>query len=216
MVPHQTHRGRNALNRLKVFEGCPPPYDNVKRLCVPIAMKVLCLRSDRKFCKIGRVAHEVGWQYKDVVANLEAKRKIKSRLAYLHKKKLKVSVLTAMCCFCISATFKCFFSNMMRQQQIPYLHCLMNLWKDFVFWFLFFRHIKHYEQFYSNISLYWCNHITFLYRPSQERHAPRSPKRSSHRMQFLNNTDILQLRQSKKILQTKNNCKIFAIKKSSE
>lgn len=109
MVPHQTHRGRNALNRLKVFEGCPPPYDNVKRLCVPIAMKVLCLRSDRKFCKIGRVAHEVGWQYKDVVANLEAKRKIKSRLAYLHKKKLKVSVLTEMCCYSISATFEYFF-----------------------------------------------------------------------------------------------------------
>lgn len=94
MVPHQTNRGKNALKRLKVFEGCPPPFDNVKRLCVPIAMKVLCLRSDRKFCKVGRVAHEVGWQYKDVVANLEAKRKIKSRLAYLHKKKLKVSVLT--------------------------------------------------------------------------------------------------------------------------
>lgn len=90
MVPHQTQRGKSALKRLKVYEGCPPPYDNVKRLCVPIAMKVLCLRSDRKFCKIGRVAHEVGWQYKDVVANLEAKRKIKSRLAYLHKKKLKV------------------------------------------------------------------------------------------------------------------------------
>jgi len=89
MVPHQTQRGKDALRRLKVFEGIPPPYDKLKRVCVPIAMKVLCLRSDRKFCKIGRVAHEVGWQYKDVVANLEAKRKIKSRLAYLHKKKLK-------------------------------------------------------------------------------------------------------------------------------
>lgn len=93
MLPHQTHRGKNALRRLKVFDGCPPPYDKLKRLCVPIAMKVLCLRSDRKFCKIGRVAHEVGWQYKDVVANLEAKRKIKSRLAYLHKKKLKVRLI---------------------------------------------------------------------------------------------------------------------------
>lgn len=90
MIPHQTIRGKTALRRLKVFDGCPPPYDKLKRVCVPIALKVLCLRSDRKFCKIGRVAHEVGWQYKDVVNNLEAKRKVKSRLVYLHKKKLKV------------------------------------------------------------------------------------------------------------------------------
>lgn len=120
MVPHQTQRGKSALKRLKVFEGCPPPYDNVKRLCVPIAMKVLCLRSDRKFCKIGRVAHEVGWQYKDVVANLEAKRKIKSRLAYLHKKKLKVRYFFA------GLTESADFTNDETTKQIPYLHCLIE------------------------------------------------------------------------------------------
>jgi large subunit ribosomal protein L13Ae len=91
MVPHKTRRGKIALNRLKVFEGIPPPYDKQKRVCVPLAMKILCLRSDRKFCQVGRVAHEVGWQYRDVVSSLEAKRKIKARLHYNHKLRLEVS-----------------------------------------------------------------------------------------------------------------------------
>jgi hypothetical protein len=29
MVPHKTPRGANALSKLKVFEGVPPPYDKV-------------------------------------------------------------------------------------------------------------------------------------------------------------------------------------------
>jgi large subunit ribosomal protein L13Ae len=89
MVPYKTRRGKLALNRLKVFEGIPPPFDKQKRVCVPTAMKILCLRSDRKYCQVGRVAHEVGWQYKDVVNTLEAKRKIKARLHYTHKKRLE-------------------------------------------------------------------------------------------------------------------------------
>lgn len=207
MVPHQTNRGKNALKRLKVFEGCPPPFDNVKRLCVPIAMKVLCLRSDRKFCKVGRVAHEVGWQYKDVVANLEAKRKIKSRLAYLHKKKLKVSVLrTSRFSRSSNHNFRISYDET-TTNTLPTLFDVHthenNLFAD-----LFLRYIAaiivfFYFQIYifANASI----NVTFLCRPSQERHAPRSPKRSSHRMQFLNNTDILQLRQSKKNLQKKKN-----------
>lgn len=90
MVPHRTRRGKIALARLKVFEGIPPPYDKQKRVCVPLAMKILCLRSDRKYCQVGRVAHEVGWQYRDVVSSLEAKRKIKARLHYNHKQRLEV------------------------------------------------------------------------------------------------------------------------------
>lgn len=89
MVPYKTRRGKLALQRLKVFEGIPPPYDKQKRVCVPLAMKILCLRSDRKYCQVGRVAHEVGWQYKDVVSTLETKRKIKARLHYTHKQRLE-------------------------------------------------------------------------------------------------------------------------------
>lgn len=96
MIPYKTRRGKIALNRLKVFEGIPPPFDKQKRVCVPQAMKILCLRSDRKYCQVGRVAHEVGWQYRDVVSSLEAKRKIKARLHYNHKQRLEVSFKTSL------------------------------------------------------------------------------------------------------------------------
>ena len=48
MLPHKLHRGKEALERLKVFEGIPPPYDKQKRMVVPSALKVLRLKSRRK------------------------------------------------------------------------------------------------------------------------------------------------------------------------
>lgn len=53
MVPHKTKRGAAALERLKVFEGVPPPYDKVKRLVVPDALQVLRLQHGHRFCKLG-------------------------------------------------------------------------------------------------------------------------------------------------------------------
>ena len=76
MIPHKTKRGMEALNRLKVYEGVPPPYDKVsgifdcisalgsdtlvrwsfpvflqqKRMVVPQALRVLKLRPGRKVC----------------------------------------------------------------------------------------------------------------------------------------------------------------------
>ena len=50
MLPHKTKRGAAALNHLKVFEGVPPPYDRVKRMVVPRALRVLRLKPDRKVC----------------------------------------------------------------------------------------------------------------------------------------------------------------------
>ena len=48
MIPHKTKRGQQAMKRLRVYDGIPPPYDTRKRVCVPVAMRILCLRSDRK------------------------------------------------------------------------------------------------------------------------------------------------------------------------
>jgi hypothetical protein len=56
------------MERLKVFEGVPPPYDKKKRMVVPQALRVLRLKPGRKFCTVGRLSHEVGWKYQDVVA----------------------------------------------------------------------------------------------------------------------------------------------------
>lgn len=67
MISHKTSRGQAALERLKVFEGIPPPYDTKKRLVVPQALRVLRLKPGRKYCTVGRLSHEVGWKYDDVV-----------------------------------------------------------------------------------------------------------------------------------------------------
>ena len=48
MIPHKTKRGAEALNRLKVYEGIPPPYDKKKRMVVPCALRVLRLKPGRK------------------------------------------------------------------------------------------------------------------------------------------------------------------------
>jgi len=79
MLPHKTPRGAAALGRMKVFDGIPFPYDQKKRLVVPDALKVLRLKSHRKFCVLGELAGKIGWTRKDLVARLEEKRKVKSQ-----------------------------------------------------------------------------------------------------------------------------------------
>merc|ERR1719150_1427220 len=86
MLPHKLTRGKEALARLKVFEGIPPPYDTEKRMVVPSALKVLRLNPKRKFCRLGRLSHEVGWKYQGVINTLERKRKLKSKAFYVKKK----------------------------------------------------------------------------------------------------------------------------------
>merc|ERR1712077_51985 len=89
MVPHKTERGKEALKRLQTFEGVPPPYDKKKKMVIPSALKVLRPKSGRKFCSLGRLGHEVGWKYQDIVAALEAKRKVKGEA--FHKSKAVVA-----------------------------------------------------------------------------------------------------------------------------
>merc|ERR1712228_730415 len=85
MIPHKTKRGMEALNRLKVFDGIPTPYDRQKRMVVPSALRVLKLKPGRKYCQIGRLSHETGWKYKPVIDALEEKRKAKDRVYYQTK-----------------------------------------------------------------------------------------------------------------------------------
>ncbi|GAB7353066.1 hypothetical protein MBLNU459_g3615t1 [Dothideomycetes sp. NU459] len=86
MIPHKTARGAAALERLKTFEGVPPPYDHKKRMVVPQALRVLRLKPGRKYCTVGRLGHEFGWKYQDVVARLEERRKVKGAAYYERKK----------------------------------------------------------------------------------------------------------------------------------
>ncbi|KAK1343502.1 hypothetical protein QTO34_016282 [Cnephaeus nilssonii] len=89
MLPPKTKRGQAALDRLKVFDGIPPPYDKKKRMnggscrpqgCAPEAYPEVCL--------LGRLAHEVGWKCQAVTAPLEEKRKEKAKIHYRKKKQL--------------------------------------------------------------------------------------------------------------------------------
>ncbi|CAG8585958.1 17021_t:CDS:2 [Rhizophagus irregularis] len=89
MIPHKTARGAEALKRLKIFEGIPPPYDKKKRMVVPDALRVLRLKPGRKYTTISRLSNEVGWKYGEVVKKLEEKRKVKSKEFYERKKKLE-------------------------------------------------------------------------------------------------------------------------------
>ncbi|XP_018329367.1 60S ribosomal protein L13a [Agrilus planipennis] len=89
MLPHKTERGKQALRRLKAYEGIPPPYDRRKRLVVPGALRILCLKPGRKYCHVGRLSHEVGWKYQSVVRALETKRKVKAVLSIRKRDKLK-------------------------------------------------------------------------------------------------------------------------------
>ncbi|KAF2455857.1 ribosomal protein L13 domain-containing protein [Lineolata rhizophorae] len=86
MLPHKTPRGAAALERLKTYEGIPPPYDHMKRMVVPQALRVLRLAPGRKYCTVGRLGHEFGWKYQDIVARLEERRKVKSKAYYDRKK----------------------------------------------------------------------------------------------------------------------------------
>ena len=59
MTPHKSPRGVAALERLKLFEGVPPPYDRKKKMVVPEALRVLRLKPGRKYCtvKVRRAFH---------------------------------------------------------------------------------------------------------------------------------------------------------------
>ncbi|KAF6147615.1 hypothetical protein GIB67_015553 [Kingdonia uniflora] len=88
MIPHKTKRGAAALGRLKAYEGVPPPYDKVKRMVIPDALKVLRLQPGHKYCLLGKLSSEVGWKQADTIKDLEAKRKERAQATYERKKQL--------------------------------------------------------------------------------------------------------------------------------
>ena len=86
MLPHKIERGAEALDRVKIFEGIPAPYDKMKRAVVPAALRVTRLRPGRAFTHMGELCHEVGWKHWALIKQLEAKRKEHSAVFYAKKK----------------------------------------------------------------------------------------------------------------------------------
>ena len=86
MIPHKLYRGSAAFQRVKAVEGIPDPFNSVKRVVVPDAMRVTRLRPGRKFSHLGKLATDLGWGYMDVVTQYEEKRKEKNAEWYAKKK----------------------------------------------------------------------------------------------------------------------------------
>lgn len=87
MLPHKTPRGDAALMKLRALEGVPPPLDKMKRMVIPDAMRIVRLNPRRKYCSVGRLSHEVGWKYQNVIETLELKRKAKATLRFAKQKR---------------------------------------------------------------------------------------------------------------------------------
>lgn len=85
MLPHKTARGQAALTRLQCFEGVPPPYDTMKKLVVPEALKVVRLKPGRRCTGLARLASEFGWAHEDLIKQMESKRIAKSAEFYAAK-----------------------------------------------------------------------------------------------------------------------------------
>ena len=66
------------LGRLKVFEGVPAVYETRKKVVIPDALKVIRMKSYRKFCLLGDLSASVGWSKQTLVDRLEEKRKERS------------------------------------------------------------------------------------------------------------------------------------------
>jgi len=88
MIPHKKHRGEQAMRRLKIFEGIPAPYDKVKRVVIPNALRVLRVQMHRHTTVLGNISTKVGWTHYPTIKKLEEKRKTKSTAFYLRKKAL--------------------------------------------------------------------------------------------------------------------------------
>ena len=86
MIHQKSVRGQDALKRLSVFEGVPAPYDKIKRVVVPAALKVMRLKPTRNSTVLGDLANSVGWKHQDLLKRLESKRKEDAKDFYEKKK----------------------------------------------------------------------------------------------------------------------------------
>merc|ERR1712196_17771 len=75
MLPHVWYRGSAAFQRVKAVEGIPSPFDEIKKVVVPDAIRVTRLKPGRKYTGLGKLAAELGWGYNDIVTQYETKRK---------------------------------------------------------------------------------------------------------------------------------------------
>ncbi|GAB1221353.1 hypothetical protein ENUP19_0245G0009 [Entamoeba nuttalli] len=95
MLPKNNYRGKLALKNLKCFEGCPAPYDKMKKSSIPVAAAIYSFNPTRKRTLLGEVGTAVGWKYADVVAKNETERKEKAAKWYAAKQMKQKAIAEA-------------------------------------------------------------------------------------------------------------------------
>merc|ERR1712167_550265 len=95
MLPHKHYRGSAAFQRIKTLEGVPEPFNSVKKMVVPDALRIQRLPPGRKFSNLGKLATDLGWGYMDIVSKYEEKRKEKNAEWYAKTKAKKSAFLKA-------------------------------------------------------------------------------------------------------------------------
>jgi large subunit ribosomal protein L13Ae len=80
MLPHKTFRGSIALAKLKCYEGVPSPYDKIKRMVVPYALRVLRKARGRSEVTLGILADSIGWKHLETIKKLEIKRDERAKI----------------------------------------------------------------------------------------------------------------------------------------
>merc|ERR1711924_364071 len=89
MLPHKHYRGSAAFQRVKCLEGIPEPFNSVKKMVVPDALRIQRLRPGREFSNLGKLASDLGWGYSDIVSKYEEKRKERNAEWYAKTKAKK-------------------------------------------------------------------------------------------------------------------------------
>merc|ERR1711907_133404 len=95
MLPHKQYRGSAAFQRIKCVEGIPEPFNSIKRVVVPDALRIQRLRPGRKFSNLGKLATDLGWGYMDIVSKYEEKRKEKNAEWHAKTKAKKTAFVKA-------------------------------------------------------------------------------------------------------------------------
>lgn len=88
MLPHKTRKGTDALMKLKVYDGIPTRFNMVKKFSIPDALKIFRLSSCRKYCKLGNISEERGWNHKNVIERNNDSNTLISKNFYTKKMKI--------------------------------------------------------------------------------------------------------------------------------
>lgn len=71
MTGRRTARGKEAANRISVYEGIPKQFESVERLVVPKALREVTTDINRKFVTLGDILSRFGWHYAELTKSLK-------------------------------------------------------------------------------------------------------------------------------------------------